>query len=97
MLTFLFLLQAASTQAPDIEFSATVRARSVTIEKQGRASLTVTTEPDGGNVVEVNAPKANGRRTLRNVVVTVDAAARIGDPAQAPQNNREQPETAQPK
>jgi hypothetical protein len=94
MMLLLIIAQTAA-QAPDIELSATVRARSVTIEKQGRADLTVTAEPEGANVVEVKAPKANGRRTLRNVAVTVDAAARIGDPSQA-HNNREQPETASP-
>ncbi len=97
MMLLLIIAQAAAAQAPDIELSAKVRARSVVIEKQGKAELTVTTSPDGGNVVEVKAPKANGRGTLRNVEVTVDAAARIGDPAQEPENNnREQPETASP-
>ncbi len=93
---FLLLLQAAAAQAPDIELNATVRARSVEIEKQGNASLTVTTSPDGGNVVDVKAPKANGRKRLRNVTVDVRAEARIGDPAAAPGNNQDQPETAPP-
>jgi hypothetical protein len=88
----LLLIQAA--QAPDIEFNANVRARSVRIEKQGEAKLTVTTSPDGGNVVDVQAPKANGRKRLRNVEVNVRAEARIGDPQQPAQNNPDQPETA---
>ena len=95
MMLLLILAQAA-TAAPDIELNATIRARSVTIEKQGNASLTVTTSPDGGNLVDVRAPKANGRKKLRNVEVTVDAKARIADPAQAPQNNQPEPETASP-
>jgi hypothetical protein len=97
MLTLLILLQAAAAQAPDIELNANVRARSVTIEKQGDARLTVTTEPDGGNVVDVQAPKANGRKTLRNVEVNVRAEARIADPLNAQNNNPEQAETAPPK
>ena len=88
----LLLLQAA--QAPDIEFNAHVRARSVTIEKQGDAKLTVTTSPDGGTVVDVQAPKGNGRKRLRNVAVNVRAEARIADPQQPARNNPDQPETA---
>jgi hypothetical protein len=83
----LVLFQAAAAQAPDIELGARVRARSVTIEKQGNASLTVTTTPDGGNLVDVRAPKANGRKTMRNVEVNVRAESRIGDPAAAAPNN----------
>lgn len=81
MILFL-LLQIA---APDIELNATVRARQLTIEKQGDARLTVTTDPDGGNVVDVEAPKANGRQTLDNVQVRVHAEGRIA----APQTNAE--------
>lgn len=95
MLTLLLALQA--TQAPpDLQLDARVQARSVTIEKKGDARLTVTTSPDGGNIVDVQAPKANGRKTLRNVEVNVHAEGRIGDPAQASQNNPEPPETPQP-
>ncbi len=99
MITTLLLLQAAAgtaQAAPDIELNANVRARSVTIEKQGEAKLVVTTSPDGGNVVDVRAPKANGRRELRNVDVTVRAEARIGDPATAQENNPDQAETPRP-
>ena len=99
MLIALFILQAQAavpqTVAADIELNANIRARSVEIEKKGNARLTVTTSPDGGNLVDVRAPKANGRKRLRNVSVDVRAEARIGDAA-APANNREQPETAPP-
>ena len=96
MITLVLLLQAGAAQAPDIELFAQARARSVTIEKQGNASLTVRTEPDGGNVVDVRAPKANGRKTLRNVVVDIHAEARIGEPGQAPRNNAVAAETRSP-
>ena len=92
----LLLLLQASAQAPDIELNATVRARQVTIEKKGDASLTVRTEPDGGgNVVDVRAPKANGRKTLRNVEVDIRAEARIADPGQVTERPEENlaPET----
>jgi len=79
MLLALLLLQAA----PDIELRASVRARSLTIEKRGEARLTVRTDPEGENLVDVQAPKANGRRTIRNVNVTVRAEGRIADPAQS--------------
>ena len=102
MISLLLLLQAVSGEpdvqgrAPDMELVARAGARSVTIEKQGKASLTIQTEPDGGNVVDVRAPRANGRKTLRNVEVEVRAEARIGDPAEPPRNNAEPPETASP-
>jgi hypothetical protein len=99
MLTLILLLQSTAASAqplPDIELNANVRARSVTIEKQGNARLTVTTSPDGGNVVDVRAPRANGRKTLRNVNAAVKAEARIADPAQPRQNNPDQAETTAP-
>ena len=89
MLLALLLLQAS---APDIEIQANVRARSLAIEKQGEASLTLRTDPDGGNLVDVQAPRANGRKTIRNVDVTVRAKAHIADP----QQNRVAAETTQP-
>ena len=54
----------------------------MTIQKQGDASLTLRTEPDGGNVVKVEAPKANGRKTIKNVEVDIHAQAHIADPQQ---------------
>ena len=96
MLAFLLVLQAAPQTPPDIELNAHVRARSVTIEKQGDARLTVTTSPDGGNIVDVQAPKANGRKTLRNVEVNVRAEGRIGEPLAPRENNPQPPETASP-
>jgi hypothetical protein len=89
MLIAMLLLQTA---AADIELQASVRARLLTIQKRGDASLTLRTEPDGGNLVDVRAPKANGRKTLRNVGVTVRAEAHIADPRQ----NRAGVETTQP-
>ena len=88
----LILLQAAASQ-PDIQLNANIRARSVTIEKKGNASLKVTTSPNGDNVVDVRAPKANGRKSLRNVEVNLRAEARIADPL-APRNNPKQAETS---
>lgn len=80
MLLALLLAQAA-TSLPDIEINATVRARSLTIQKRGDAHLTIRAEPEGANVVDVQAPRANGRKTIRNVAVDVRAEARIADPA----------------
>ncbi len=87
------LLQA---NAPDIQLDARVRARQVTIEQKGDARLTVTTSPDGGNLVDVQAPRANGRRELRDVDVRVRAEARIADPGQTRNNNRGEAETSTP-
>ena len=96
MLILLFALQAAAS-APDVELRAKVSARQLTIEKQGDARLTVTTSPDGGdNVVDIRAPDANGRKTLRNVNVTVRAEARIAQPGTARANNPAPAETRPP-
>jgi hypothetical protein len=94
-LSLLLLAQIAGQAAPDIEIGARVQARSVTIEKKGEAELSVTTDPEGANLVEVAAPEANGRRTLRDVDVRVRAEARIADPA-APENVGGE-ETTEPK
>ena len=78
-----FLLAALqATPLPDIELRATVRARSLTIEKRGAAEVTVTA--DGRNVVAVEGPKANGRKRIDKPAYRVDIEARIADPAAAP-------------
>lgn len=80
----LLLLQATAAPqaqiAPDIELNIGLSARRVTIERRGEASLEVHAAPDGGSLVNVEAPEANGRRTLRDVEVRVRAEARIADP-----------------
>lgn len=79
MLLLLLSLQT-TPPPPDIQLRATVQARSVTIEKHGQARLTVQAEPDAGSVVDVQAPPANGRKTIKNVNITVDAKASLADP-----------------
>ena len=91
MLSLLLLVQAASAQTPpDIQLNVDASVRRVRIERQGEASLQV--RGGEGSIVEVEAPEANGRRTLRNVNVRVRAEARIADPAQIAR----QEETARP-
>ncbi|HEX8191261.1 MAG TPA: hypothetical protein VF552_00025 [Allosphingosinicella sp.] len=83
---FLLLQAAAQPQAqaaPDIQLDIGLTARRVTVERRGEASLDVRAGPDGGSVVNVEAPEGNGSRTLRNVNVRVRAEARIADPASA--------------
>lgn len=70
----------AQAQPADIEFRAAVRARSLTIEKQGQAELVISSDPEGQNLVDIRAPKANGRKTIRNPQVDVDVEVRIADP-----------------
>ena len=82
MIVLLLALQAAPP--PDIELHATLQARSVTIEKRGEARLEVHASPDAGSLVKVEAPKAEGRTTLRDVRVAVDAEARIGKEVATP-------------
>jgi len=78
------LLQAAAPApaAPDIQLDINASVRRVAIERSGEASLEVS--GGEGSVVTVEAPDANGRRTLRNVNVRIRAEARIADP-RAPQ------------
>lgn len=76
----LLIAQAAADTPPDIALSATVRARSMTIEKKGDASLVVWSDPPGRNIVDVRAPAADGRKTVRNPVIQVDFEARIAGP-----------------
>jgi hypothetical protein len=96
MVLFSLLLQAAAAQtAPDIQLRIDVHADRVRIERQGEASLEVS--GGEGSVVRVEAPEANGRRTLRNVDVRIEADARIADPQNAPAaQNPEPAETAEP-
>lgn len=91
MLVSLLLLQAAA-QMPDLELRANVRARSLTIHKQGDAKLAIRTSPEGADVVDVRAPKANGRKTIRDINVHVRAEAKIGKS----QQGRVEGETSQP-
>lgn len=74
----ILLLQAAVQ--PDIQLGVRLSAERVTLEKQGEASLTVSSSPEGRNLVDVRAPEANGQRTLHNVEVTLDVKARIAGP-----------------
>lgn len=88
VVTLFAMLQAAASPA-DIELRATVRARSLVIEKKGDANLTITA--NGQNVIDIRAPKANGRKRISNPVVDVNVEARIADP-----NLPHEPQDTQP-
>lgn len=77
----LILLQAAATQAPDIELNLNLRARSVTIEQKGEARLEVRGEGPGNRVDVRVEPKAQGRTELRDVTVEVHAEASVQEGA----------------
>lgn len=79
MLTLVLGLLQSASQPPDIELHANVRARSLTIENQGEAKLSVAA--DGRNLVDVQAPKANGRKTIANPQIRVDVEAHIAEPS----------------
>jgi hypothetical protein len=78
---FLILLQAAATQAPDIELDLNLRAQSVTIERKGEARLEVRGEGPGNRVDVKVEPKAEGRTELRDVTVDVHAEAWVQEGA----------------
>lgn len=75
----LLLLQAAATQAPDIELNVKARARSVTIEQRGEAKLEVRGEGPGNRVEVRVEPKAEGPAELRDVTVDIHAEASLQD------------------
>ena len=84
MLTILLTaLQAAQPAAAepagpaDIQLQVRAQVREVRVRQQGEASLTVRGGP--GSEVRVEAPPGGGTRRLRNVNVTVDAEARVGE------------------
>ncbi|MDB5694576.1 MAG: hypothetical protein JWN21_119 [Sphingomonas bacterium] len=77
MLLTVLALQAAAL--PDIQLRAEVRAKSVTVEQRGTSRLSVYAEPDGGSTVQVQAPPTAAK--LDNVVITIDAKARIATEA----------------
>jgi hypothetical protein len=81
---------AAAQPAPDIQLNVDANIRRVTIQRRGEASLEVT--GGEGSVVRVEAPEANGRRTLRNVNVRVRAEARVADPQNAPSTETQPPQ-----
>lgn len=78
----LMLLQAAATQAPDIELDVHARIKSLKIERKGEARLEVRGEGPGNRVDVKVEPKAEGRTELRNVTVDIHAEASVSDPAQ---------------
>lgn len=82
MLLCLLLLQSASL--PDIEIHARVTARTLTIEKQGEVSLVVSSDPPGNNLIDVRAPKANGRKRIDNPEIEVNTEIRIANPSGPP-------------
>ena len=80
MLLALLLVQAtgAVETPPDIELNIRARARSVEIERKGEAKLEVRAEPEGGSRIEARVePLPEGRTTLRNVEVNLNAQARL--------------------
>ena len=81
----LLLLQqaAASAPLPDIELHARVTAKSIRVERQGRAEVTVHAEPLFGKtaVIAPSKPIPNGA-TVNNVTIALDAAATLADPTQ---------------
>ena len=81
----LLLLQQAGVTSPlpDIELHARVSAKSIRVERQGRAEVTVHAEPllDKTTVIAPSKPIPNGA-TVSNVTVSLDAAVTLADAGQ---------------
>lgn len=84
MILALLLLQSQPLPPPDIQLGATVRARSLTVEKAGEARIAVTTDPKGENLIDIQAPRASGGRSIRNPTIRLQVEARIADPLEQP-------------
>lgn len=79
----LLVIAQAAAVSPDIQLHAEVRAKRVTIERKGETKLTVTADPLADQNITIVAPR-DGKTSLTNVTVTVDARASIADPAAPP-------------
>lgn len=89
MIPMLLAMQVAASPA-DIELKATVSARSLTIEKSGRAEVRVTA--GDRDVVDIQGPAANGRKRISNPTYTVDIRAHVVEPGAAPAASSPKPE-----
>ena len=76
----LLLLFQAAAAPPDIQLDVRATVREARIERRGETRLEVRGGP--GSAVTVERPDSNGRTRLRNLVVRVQAEARIADPLQ---------------
>ena len=93
ILTFLLMAQLAAPAAPEtaaasaplVELKARVSARSLTIDKRGEVRLEAT--GSGRKIVDVQAPAANGRKTISNPVINVDARIHLSDSAPVESGN----------
>ncbi len=84
----LALLQLAAAQPaappPDIELTARVRAREVTVRQDGTAALELRVSPGVAPPVEVRRSAPAGAQSYRNLTIDLRAAARIADPLAPP-------------
>jgi len=73
---------AVTAQPADVSVTAHVEARSVKIEHEGRATLTLHAEPSAGaEPIEVQRSAPPGKTQYRNLTVDLKAEARIADPS----------------
>ena len=86
----LLLLMIQAAAPPDIQLDVRATIRDVGIERRGEARLEVSGGPD--SAVRVDRPDSNGRTRLRNVVIRVQAEARIADPVQPQAAQEPQPQ-----
>ena len=73
---------SVAAQPADVSVTAHVEARSIKIEQQGRATLTLHAEPSAGTEpVKVRRSAPPGNTQYRNLTVDLKAEARIADPS----------------
>ena len=76
--------QAATAQPPaDISLHATVEARSVKVEKKGKATIAARAEPDGGSTATSSGTR-QGRRFELQVDARIAAAQQAAPPEETP-------------
>ncbi|MFA9201914.1 MAG: hypothetical protein ACEQR8_12225 [Cypionkella sp.] len=69
---------------PDIELTARVSAREVTVRQAGEASLAVRVSPGEAPPVEVARSAPAGAERYRNLTITLRGAARVAAPFLSP-------------
>lgn len=80
----------ATANLPDIEIAASVKAREVRVEQQGRASAEVRVEPEAAKRIEVERNLPKGRSTYRNFDLTLKVEGRLADHIASPENTSQQ-------
>ena len=78
------LLQAVAApppeQVPDIQITARVEAREVSIEKSGPARIALNASPLQDSAIATDRNRSEGARRYRDLTIAIDARLLLADP-----------------